>query len=151
MSKDEFGPRVLSSGDPVLEPISEAGGTLDDDLQLRMLGKRPLLTRSFGLMSILGLSCSALLSWEAIFFTSISGLLNGGPAGVVWGFLINWVGTASVYTVLAELSSMAPTASGQCRFLGSVLELVPRLFSTPIKRLANHHIATVCVQIIGLR
>lgn len=86
----------------------------DDDAYLQSLGKRPLLTRAFGFMSILGLSCSALLSWEGILVTSISGLLNGGPAGVVWGFLINWIGTISVYTSLGELASMAPTSGGQC-------------------------------------
>ncbi|KAI0468730.1 amino acid transporter [Xylaria cf. heliscus] len=85
----------------------------DDDEYLQSLGKRPLLTRAFGFMSILGLSCSALLSWEGILVTSISGLLNGGPAGVIWGFLINWIGTISVYTSLGELASMAPTSGGQ--------------------------------------
>ncbi|KAI2618103.1 putative GABA transporter [Hypoxylon sp. NC1633] len=84
-----------------------------DDEQLQRLGKRPLLSRGFGFMSILGFSCSALLSWEGILVTSISGLLNGGPAGVVWGFLINWVGFVSVYTALGEMASMAPTAGGQ--------------------------------------
>ncbi|KAI0537897.1 amino acid transporter [Xylaria digitata] len=85
----------------------------DDDAYLQSLGKRSLLTRAFGFMSILGLSCSALLSWEGILATSISGLLNGGPAGVVRGFLINWIGTISVYTSLGELVSMAPTSGGQ--------------------------------------
>lgn len=85
-----------------------------DDDALRRLGKRPLLNRGFGFMSILGFSCSALLSWEGILVTSIAELSNGGPAGVVWGFLINWIGTICVYTTLGELVSMAPTAGGQC-------------------------------------
>jgi amino acid transporter len=34
---------------------------------------------------------------------------------VIWAFLIGWVGVTSVYTVIAELSSMAPTAGGQCK------------------------------------
>ncbi|KAI0428590.1 amino acid transporter [Xylaria sp. FL1042] len=88
-------------------------GYRNDDAYLQSLGKRPLLTRAFGFMSILGLSCSALLSWEGVLVTSISGLLNGGPAGVVWGFLISWIGTLSVYTSLGELASMAPTSGGQ--------------------------------------
>ncbi|QSZ36871.1 hypothetical protein DSL72_006754 [Monilinia vaccinii-corymbosi] len=85
----------------------------NDDAQLRSLGKRPLLNRGFGFLSMLGLSCSALLSWEGILVTSIAGLSNGGPAGVIWGFLVNWIGTISVYCTLAELASMAPTAGGQ--------------------------------------
>ncbi|GAW20777.1 hypothetical protein ANO14919_102880 [Xylariales sp. No.14919] len=94
-------------------PDDQKGSWLDDDTHLRSLGKRPILNRSFGLMSIMGLSCSALLSWEGILVTSFAGLLNGGPAGVVWGFLINWFGTISVYTSLGEMASMAPTAGGQ--------------------------------------
>lgn len=91
-----------------------ASGALNDNAHLNRLGKRPRLNRSFGFMSILGFSCSALLSWEGILSNSVTGLLNGGPAGVVWGFLINWIGTISVYAVLGELASIAPTAAGQC-------------------------------------
>ena len=93
--------------------------TLYDDAQLQRLGKRPVLNRSFGFMSILGFSCSALLSWEGVLVTSVPGLLNGGPAGVIYGFLINWIGTLSVYTVLAELASIAPTTGGQCKSIHS--------------------------------
>ncbi|KAI1764098.1 putative GABA transporter [Hypoxylon sp. FL1150] len=100
-------------GDNLDQTFRTIGGSTKDDEQLQRLGKRPLLNRGFGFMSILGFSCSALLSWEGILVTSISGLLNGGPAGVIWGFLINWVGTISVYTALGELASMAPTAGGQ--------------------------------------
>ena len=49
----------------------------DDDAVLRRLGKRPVLTRSFGFMSILGFSCSALCSWESILLTSVPGLIIG--------------------------------------------------------------------------
>ncbi|KAJ8132573.1 hypothetical protein O1611_g1050 [Lasiodiplodia mahajangana] len=84
----------------------------DDDLLMR-LGKRPLLERSFGFMSSLGLSSSVLVSWEGILFTSTSTFIHVGSGGVIWAFLIGWVGVASVYTVIAELSSMAPTAGGQ--------------------------------------
>ncbi|KAL7622854.1 polyamine transporter tpo5 [Parahypoxylon ruwenzoriense] len=102
------------SGDTnIQKSLHTIGGSVNDDEQLQRLGKRPLLNRGFGFMSILGLSCSALLSWEGILVTSISGLLNGGPAGVIWGFLINWVGTISVSTAMGELASMAPTAGGQ--------------------------------------
>ncbi|KAF2270615.1 amino acid transporter [Lojkania enalia] len=86
---------------------------LDDDGHLARLGKRPLLTRSFGFMSILGFSCSSLISWEGILVTSVGSLKNGGPAGVVWGFLINWIGMLSTFVAIAELASIAPTVGGQ--------------------------------------
>jgi len=96
-------------------PLGEPRDANHDDQRLRQLGKRPLLNRSFGFMSTLGLSCTALSSWEGVLVTSVPGLLNGGPAGVVWGYLINWIGTISVYATMAELSSIAPTTGGQCK------------------------------------
>ncbi|KAL8726983.1 MAG: hypothetical protein Q9166_006346 [cf. Caloplaca sp. 2 TL-2023] len=35
--------------------------------------------------------------------------LSGGPAGLIYGFLVVWVGTLCVFITLGELSSMAPT------------------------------------------
>lgn len=98
----------------------------DDDATLRRLGKRPLLTRSFGFMSILGLSCSALSSWEAILNTSVPALLEGGPGAVVWSFIIGWIGTVSVTATLGEMSSMAPTAGGQCKVKLELKSKIPR-------------------------
>ncbi|KAI1088173.1 putative GABA transporter [Rostrohypoxylon terebratum] len=97
---------------PSLTPKSETSPSGDDEILIR-LGKRPLLNRSFGFMSILGLSCSSLCSWEGILVTSVTSLMDGGPAAVIWTFVVGWVGITSIYTVLAELSSIAPTAGGQ--------------------------------------
>lgn len=108
----------------------------NDDVTLRRLGKRPLLIRSFGFMSILGLSCSALSSWEAILNTSVPALLEGGPGAVVWSFIIGWIGTISVTATLGEMSSMAPTAGGQCKVK---LEIEP-----------SYHADCVVLQTIGL-
>jgi choline transport protein len=38
---------------------------------------------------------------------------NGGPAGCVYGFIIAWSSTLSVYVVISELASLAPVACGQ--------------------------------------
>ncbi|KAI1823338.1 amino acid transporter [Xylaria intraflava] len=119
---------IRSHGDRLSkQPSSNQRRIQEDDAYLQSLGKRPLLTRTFGLMSILGLSCSSLLSWEGVLVTSISGLLNGGPAGVIWGFIINWIGTISVYTSLGEVSSMAPTSGGQYHW---VAMMAPPAYST---------------------
>jgi amino acid permease len=104
----------ISIEKPSVHQTSHSHSSFADDEHLARLGKRPMLTRSFGFMSMLGLSCSALLSWEGVLVTSVPGLLNGGSAGVIWGFLISWAGLMSVYGVMAELASIAPTAGGQC-------------------------------------
>lgn len=111
MSKDEI---ELSIARDETSPSLRHRNYFDDDATLRRLGKRPLLTRSFGFMSILGFSCSALCSWESILLTTVPGLLISGPSGLIWGVVVNWIGVISMYTTLAELASAAPTAGGQC-------------------------------------
>ncbi|KAI1277947.1 amino acid transporter [Xylaria sp. FL0933] len=105
----------MSKDDSRLQhPTGHNGSSASDDAAiLRRLGKQPRLNRSFGFMSILGISCTALCSWEGVLLTSVPTLLVGGAAGVVWGFVGNWIGILSVYAALAELASIAPTAGGQ--------------------------------------
>ena len=40
------------------------------------------------------------------------GLQDGGPAGLVYGFLFCWAGYTAVVASLAELVSAVPTAGG---------------------------------------
>lgn len=54
-----------------------------------------------------------LITWETVLALFSQGLDNGGPAGLIYGFIIAWLSTLSVYTVISELASMAPIAGGQ--------------------------------------
>ncbi|KAJ3555611.1 hypothetical protein NPX13_g10322 [Xylaria arbuscula] len=38
---------------------------------------------------------------------------SGGPSGILYGFIIVWIGTLSVFATLSEMASMAPTSGGQ--------------------------------------
>ncbi|KAI0444454.1 putative GABA permease [Xylaria telfairii] len=84
-----------------------------DDATLTRLGKKPVLKRNFGFMTILGFSCTVLITWEGSLTTFLSGLQNGGPSGLLYGFIVVWAGTLSVFATLSELVSMAPTSGGQ--------------------------------------
>ncbi|KAK2591189.1 hypothetical protein QQS21_011123 [Conoideocrella luteorostrata] len=106
---------------PVSEELSDADYA--DNQQLARLGKKSVLKRNFGFMSILGFSCTILITWEASLILSAPGLANGGPAGVIYGYLIVWIGNISVFTTLSELVSMAPTSGGQYHW---VAMLAPR-------------------------
>ncbi|KAF3005203.1 hypothetical protein E8E13_010824 [Curvularia kusanoi] len=108
--------------------VEEAGfdGCNQDERDLMRLGKKPALKHNFGFMQILGFSCTVLVTWEGILQVSTLSLLNGGPAGVFWGYILIWIGSISIYTVLSELSSMAPTAGGQYHWVGM---LAPRSYS----------------------
>ncbi|KAI4112802.1 MAG: hypothetical protein LQ345_006102 [Seirophora villosa] len=80
---------------------------------LARLGKKQVLKRNFGFMSMLGFSCTIMVTWEGMLVLFLAGFQNGGPAGLIYGFLIAWAGTLCVFTTLSELVSMAPTAGGQ--------------------------------------
>ena len=41
------------------------------------------------------------------------GLKNGGPSGVVYGFIVVWLGSLAIFASLTELASMAPISGGQ--------------------------------------
>ncbi|KAG8161212.1 hypothetical protein KVR01_009476 [Diaporthe batatas] len=84
-----------------------------DDAALVRLGKKPVLKRNFGFMTILGFSCTVLITWEGSLVTFLQGLQNGGPSGIIYGFIVVWAGTLSVFATLSELVSMAPTSGGQ--------------------------------------
>ena len=45
-------------------------------------------------------------TWEIELAASLFGLLDGGTAGIVWGYLICWIGYAMVFASIAEMASM---------------------------------------------
>lgn len=80
---------------------------------LALLGKKQVLRRRFGFWSLFGFAVCELITWETVLALFSQGFNNGGPAGLVYGFIIAWSSTLSVYTVISELSSLAPIAGGQ--------------------------------------
>ncbi|KAJ8123034.1 hypothetical protein ONZ43_g918 [Nemania bipapillata] len=99
-----------------------------DDALLARLGKKPVLKRNFGFLSILGFSCTVLITWEGSLTTFLSGLSNGGPSGLLYGFLVVWVGTLSTFATLSELVSMAPTSGGQYHWVSMLAPSSSRKF-----------------------
>ena len=66
---------------------------------------RQAITDSYQSLFQLGLDKYALSLWY------LHGLINneafsGGPAGLVYGFILVWAGTAAVFASLSELASM---------------------------------------------
>lgn len=84
-----------------------------DDSELARLGKKSVLKRRFGFWSLFGFAVCELITWETVLALFSEAFENGGPAALVYGFLIAWSSTLSVYTVISELASLAPIASGQ--------------------------------------
>lgn len=84
----------------------------DSDI-LALLGKKQVLKRRFGFWSLFGFAVCELITWETVLALFSQSFNNGGPAGSVYGFIIAWASTLSVYTVISELASLAPIAGGQ--------------------------------------
>ncbi|KAL8635957.1 MAG: hypothetical protein Q9228_006601, partial [Teloschistes exilis] len=99
-----------------MAPISHPQDLTADERDredLARLGKKQVLKRNFGFLSMLGFSCTMLITWEGLLILFVQGLTNGGPAGLIYGFIFAWIGTLAVFLTLAEMASMAPTSSGQ--------------------------------------
>jgi hypothetical protein len=45
-------------------------------------------------------------SWETVGGSMAAGLLNGGPAGIVYGMMFSTIGSVAVAASLAELASV---------------------------------------------
>lgn len=84
-----------------------------DDEQLARLGKHSVLRRNFSFLTIMGFCCALLATWEVALGVISTGLFNGGPAGIIYGYIFVWVGNISVFASLYELLSLAPTSGGQ--------------------------------------
>ncbi|KAM3430697.1 hypothetical protein NHJ13734_007636 [Beauveria thailandica] len=105
-----------SSGEGEAEPCKiepSIVGAVDDRDQLVKLGKKPVLKRNFNFVSILSLSVTVLITWEASLVLFSQGLENGGPSGLVYTYIVIWVGNLSTFTALCEMVSIAPTSAGQ--------------------------------------
>ena len=89
-------------------------------------GKKQRFNRNFGFMSMLGFTTTMMCTWEAVFFSSFTALLNGGPPTLIYGFIFCWLGTFAVAASLAEMASFAPTSGGQYHW---VAMLAPKNYS----------------------
>ncbi|KAG9233486.1 amino acid transporter-like protein [Amylocarpus encephaloides] len=112
--------------------ISEQHMTLAerDDDALARLGKKPVLKRNFGFMSMLGFSCTVMITWEGMLLLFAVGFTNGGYAGSIYGFIIVWIGTLAVFTTMGELASMAPTSGGQYHWVSMLAPPSVQKFSS---------------------
>ncbi|KAJ6108284.1 hypothetical protein N7523_009607 [Penicillium sp. IBT 18751x] len=88
------------------------------------------LDRSFGSLSILSLSLTVLSSWESVANSFESGLVNGGPVGLVWGMVLSLTGTMALALSMAELVSICPLAGAQYHWTAVLSPPRIREFST---------------------
>ncbi|CAD6577573.1 MAG: hypothetical protein ASARMPRED_008325 [Alectoria sarmentosa] len=94
-------PKVQATSTPdglYLEPMTEYRGTRDE-ADLARFGKRQQLDD------------------RSVFQ---AGLANGGPSGLVYGYIFVWLGVISQVLVMAELASMIPLSGGQYNWVAVI-------------------------------
>jgi len=75
----------------------EQGFVVAQDSQtLALLGKKQILRRRFTFLSLFAFAVNELITWETVLALFVEGLKNGGPAGLVYGFLLSWLSTLYV-------------------------------------------------------
>ncbi|KAI4936598.1 hypothetical protein J4E85_001929 [Alternaria conjuncta] len=89
------------------------GFTRADRADMERMGKVQELKRNYRPLSALAFTVILQGTWEVLLTATYQGLLDGGPAGLIWSFVWTWFGFSTVMLSLAEMASMAPTAGGQ--------------------------------------
>ena len=67
-----------------------------DTETLALLGKRQVLHRRFYFWSLFAFAVNELITWETVLALFAQALRNGGPAGLIYGFIIAWASTMYV-------------------------------------------------------
>lgn len=93
--------------------VKRYGGTIYDQQDMVMLGKKQVLRRRFKFSSMLGFASTVMVAWEFLLLVAPFALTNGGTPAVFWGIILSPVVMLPVYASLAEVASMSPTAGGK--------------------------------------
>jgi len=105
------------------------GHTKTDQQDMQRLGKVQELKRNYRPLSALAFTVIIQGTWEVLMTATYEGLVDGGPAGLVWSYLWTFAGFTLIVASLAEMASMAPTAGGQYHW---VSEFAPPSIQKPL-------------------
>ena len=67
-----------------------------DEETLALLGKKRILKRRFSFWTLFAFAVCELITWEVVLVLFSQGLINGGPAGLVYGYIHAWLSTLYV-------------------------------------------------------
>ncbi|TQB69109.1 hypothetical protein MPDQ_002327 [Monascus purpureus] len=78
---------------------------------------------------MLAFSATLLASWEALAGGLAAGLLNGGPASLIYGMLLTMICGTALAASMGELASILPVAGAQYHWTYRFAPIAPRFFS----------------------
>ncbi|KAF2650111.1 amino acid transporter [Lophiostoma macrostomum CBS 122681] len=105
------------------------GYTRNDKADMSRMGKIQELRRNYRPLSALAFTVIIQGTWEVLLTATSQGLVDGGPAGLIWSYIWTFFGFSFVVASLAEMASMAPTAGGQYHW---VSEFAPPKYQRPM-------------------
>ncbi|KAK7039349.1 APC amino acid permease [Favolaschia claudopus] len=94
------------------ETKAAANGLAADEMELARMGYKQELNRELGLMQNFGVSFSIISVITGIPSLFLYGLNTGGPAVMVWGWVVVSIFTMLVGLAMAEVCSAHPTSGG---------------------------------------
>lgn len=87
----------------------------NDAAHLAQLGYKQELTRNFSQWSVISFGITLSGTWCALAGALYGGIYAGGPPGVVYGFILVFVGQCFAGATIAEFASSYPTTGGESR------------------------------------
>ncbi|MCJ1299474.1 hypothetical protein MMC08_002266 [Hypocenomyce scalaris] len=108
--------------------FDKTGFTRRDEADMAEQGKRQQFNRNFGFMSMLGFTTTMMCTWEAVFFSNSTAMVNGGAVTLVYGFIFCFFGSLATAASLAEMVSMAPTSGGQYHWVAMLAPPKSKVF-----------------------
>ena len=81
-------------------------GTEADRRDMARMGKMQELRRNFSFFPIFGFAAVLMITWEAIMSSASYILPNGGPAGLIWMYVVSIFGFGAAILSMAEMASM---------------------------------------------
>ncbi|KAJ3487234.1 hypothetical protein NLJ89_g11733 [Agrocybe chaxingu] len=100
------------SASPSPSPTKGHVGLQGDEAELARMGYKQELRRELGLMQNFGVSFSIISVITGIPSLFLYGLNTGGPAVMVWGWVVVSCATMLVGLAMAEVCSAHPTSGG---------------------------------------
>ncbi|KAK6379065.1 hypothetical protein LTS17_006769 [Exophiala oligosperma] len=103
--------------------------TNSDDSKLAELGYKPELRRQYSPLALAGVAVVVCNSWGAVGGALITGLANGGPPTIIFGWLLVTIMALFTALSLGELASAYPTSAGAYNW---VARLSPKKLAAPL-------------------
>lgn len=98
-----------------------------DKLAMTRMGKTQQMRRNFKQVSLIGFTCMCMCTWEWMIMSNSQGLINGGGAALLWGYIWTFIGYGFIAASLADMASMAPVSAVSPRTRDAVSDSRRRL------------------------